>query len=239
MTTSSTTASTRTGASPGLDRDGVAAPKVAAVKRMLRPVALWFTRSSHRELLTKSLRPDIGRLTGTIVDIGGGRNSPLARDWPPAARRIRLDISARFSPDVQGDAQRLPFRSNSVSGAVMSEVLEHVPEPWNALAEVHRVLRPGARLCGSVPFAIGVHADPHDYYRYTAEALTRLLGAFAVVDVRPHGNQIGVAWRALNERWHWLWIINPLVRPFTRSTSNYWPVGYTFVAQKAAGEDGR
>lgn len=207
---------------------------VKRVRSRLRPLALWFTRSSHRELLTAALAPHIRGLDGTVIDIGGGRNSPLAGFWPDAASRVRLDISARFAPHIVGDAQALPLPDGSVAGAVMSEVLEHIPEPKAALAEVHRVLRPGAVFCGSVPFGIGLHADPHDYYRYTNEALVRLLDQFDAVSVRPHGNNLGVAWRAVNERWHWLWVLNPFVRPFCRKTSTYWPVGYTFVARKPA-----
>ncbi len=207
------------------------ASRVAAVRRRLRPVALWFTRSSHRELLTAALAPHLHQLRGVAVDVGGGRNSPLAAFWPTSTTRIRIDISARFGPDVLGDAQRLPLADACVDGAVLSEVLEHVPDPAAALGELRRVLRPGSPLIGSVPFGIGIHADPFDYHRYTETALRRLLGGFDAIDVRPHGNEIGVAWRALNERWHWLWIVNPLIRPFTRRTSTYWPVGYTFTAR--------
>lgn len=207
-------------------------PILAKLRRKMRPLALWFTRSSHRELLTASLRPRIEAFHGVVLDIGGGRNSPLAGYWPSTASRIRLDISPRFEPHVLGDAQILPLRSSSVDGALLSEVLEHVPRPADAIAEIHRVLRPGASIVGSVPFAIGIHADPHDYFRYTQESLEILLGGFDAVDIRPHGNHIGAAWRALNSRWHWLWTLNPVVRPLARRTDPRWPVGYTFSACK-------
>ncbi len=205
--------------------------------RRFRPylgrLALWFTRSSHRELLTAALKPQIAEFYGTVIDIGGGRNSPLARFWSPDATRVRIDISSRFAPHVVGDAQQLPLRSDSVDGALLSEVLEHVPRPADAIGEIKRVLRPGAWLHGSVPFAIGIHADPFDYHRYTKDALELLLADFDAVDVRPHGNHVGAAWRALNSRWHWLWAINPLVRPLGRRTNAQWPVGYTFSARKS------
>lgn len=203
------------------------------VRRPLRPLALWFTRSGHRELLTAALRPQIEGLHGVAIDVGGGRNSPLAQYWPRSTTRIRIDISIRFDPHVLGDAQTLPVASCSVDGVLLSEVLEHIPRPGDAIDEIHRVLRPGAFLYGSVPFAIGIHADPYDYFRYTQSALEQLLAEFEEVLVLPHGNHLGVAWRAVNERWHWLWIINPLVRPFGRRTEPRWPVGYTFAARKA------
>ena len=194
---------------------------------------MYFSRSSHRELLTRSLRRHVEDFAGLVLDVGGGRDSPLAAFWPDSARRVRVDISTRFAPDILGDAQALPVRTEALDGVVLSEVLEHVPEPRQAICEIHRVLKPGALLIGSVPFGIGIHSDPHDYYRYTKEAMVMLLAPFGSVQVQAHGNHIGVAWRAINERWHWLWIANPLVRPFVRRTDERWPVGYSFVARKS------
>ncbi|HEV8628840.1 MAG TPA: class I SAM-dependent methyltransferase [Thermoanaerobaculia bacterium] len=182
--------------------------------------------------------PHIRSLRGVVLDIGGGRDSPLARSWPAAARRLRLDISPRFAPDVLGDTVRLPIADAALDGVLISEVLEHVWAPGAALAEIHRVLREGGTLCGSVPFAIGVHADPHDYYRFTGEALAMLLRDFDAVEIRPHGNHLGAAWRALTSRWRWLALLSPLIRPLCRHTDSRWPVGYTFVARKRAASAG-
>jgi SAM-dependent methyltransferase len=203
----------------------------------LRRLAMYFSRSSHRELLTRNLRPHVEDLVGLVVDVGGGRDSPLAERWPPGTSRVRVDISPRFGPDVLGDAQTLPIRTGVVDGVVISEVLEHVPHPQCAVDEIRRVLKPGGVLIGSVPFGIGVHADPYDYFRYTKDALELFLVDFPAVEVRAHGNHVGVAWRALSDRWHWLWLANPLVRPLVRRTNERWPVGYTFIARKAAVSD--
>ncbi|MBK0399777.1 methyltransferase domain-containing protein [Limibaculum sp. M0105] len=51
--------------------------------------------------------------------------------------------AARF---VEGDAQDLPFESSSFDGAICGFGLMHVPDQDRALAEVRRVLRPGARF---------------------------------------------------------------------------------------------
>lgn len=52
---------------------------------------------------------------------------------------------------VAGDAMRLPFPDHSFDAVICSEVLEHVPDWRGAITEIARVLRPGGRLCVSVP----------------------------------------------------------------------------------------
>ncbi|MGZ6616456.1 MAG: class I SAM-dependent methyltransferase [Solirubrobacteraceae bacterium] len=47
---------------------------------------------------------------------------------------------------VAGQADRLPLEDSSVDHAVCSLVLCSVPHPPSALAELHRVLRPGGAL---------------------------------------------------------------------------------------------
>jgi SAM-dependent methyltransferase len=47
---------------------------------------------------------------------------------------------------LRGDLAALPFPAGHFDGAVLNEVLEHVPDERAALAELRRVLRPGASL---------------------------------------------------------------------------------------------
>jgi SAM-dependent methyltransferase len=89
---------------------------------------------------------------------------------------------------------RVELPDGSVDCVVLTEVLEHIYEPGLALRELHRLLRPGGILMGSVPFARGEHEAPHDYYRYTSFALRRLLAdaGFEVSRVDYIGDLAGV-----------------------------------------------
>ena len=49
------------------------------------------------------------------------------------------------------DAQRLTFEDARFDKVLLSEVIEHVPEPERAIAEAARVLRPGGLLVASTP----------------------------------------------------------------------------------------
>ena len=52
---------------------------------------------------------------------------------------------------VRGDGQRLPFPDGAFDRIIASEVLEHLPHDDTALAELHRVLRPGGTIAVTVP----------------------------------------------------------------------------------------
>lgn len=47
---------------------------------------------------------------------------------------------------VRGDGTALPFRAASFDAAVSTQVLEYIPAVDTALAELHRVVRPGGRI---------------------------------------------------------------------------------------------
>jgi ubiquinone/menaquinone biosynthesis C-methylase UbiE len=70
--------------------------------------------------------------------------------WIEHARR---ELSGTGAHLVRGDVCSLPFASESFDKAIMSEVLEHVPDDMSALREAWRVLRPGGTIAITVPHA--------------------------------------------------------------------------------------
>ncbi len=95
---------------------------------------------------------------GRFLDVGIGTGL-LLRHLPPAS--VGLDINPRnmgkarrYAPQARltlGDAEALPLQSNAFSTVLCTEVLEHLPNPEQAVAEIERVLAPGGVLIGSVP----------------------------------------------------------------------------------------
>ncbi len=89
---------------------------------------------------------------GIGTEIGPG-TSPLPGLEP---RPIYLDCFKSFGAepnlaDYYGHACRLPFHDHSLDYVIASHVLEHVANPVAALAEWHRVVRPGGILYLVVP----------------------------------------------------------------------------------------
>jgi len=57
------------------------------------------------------------------------------------------------------DLMQLSFADDSLDLVVSSDVFEHVPDPYRAHAEVHRVLRPGGHHVFTVPFHLNGYVD--------------------------------------------------------------------------------
>lgn len=63
----------------------------------------------------------------------------------------RQALAGRCIPLVRGDVLRLPYADGSFDKVLLSEVLEHLSDDRQGLAELRRVLRPGGILALTVP----------------------------------------------------------------------------------------
>jgi 2-polyprenyl-3-methyl-5-hydroxy-6-metoxy-1,4-benzoquinol methylase len=97
-----------------------------------------------------------------VVGCGLGGELPLfiakdlvALDLSHVAVKVAGDKypAARF---VQGNGTHLPIRSGYFDLVLCSEVIEHVPQPCQLVAELHRILKPGGTLIISTPNSISV-----------------------------------------------------------------------------------
>lgn len=101
-----------------------------------------------------------------LVDLGAGQSD--FAELTGRFKKCAVDFYPYKDVDVVCDfSLQLPFIDNSVDIILLSNVLEHMPEPRNLISECRRILKPGGVILGSVPFLIGVHQRPYDFYRYT------------------------------------------------------------------------
>jgi SAM-dependent methyltransferase len=95
---------------------------------------------------------DLGCGRGGIVELLGGQVRLCAGiDPDPASLREHRASLVRLSA---AQAERLPFASGSFELVTCSWVMEHLPDPSLALAEVARVLRPGGHFVFLTPNAL-------------------------------------------------------------------------------------
>ncbi len=93
---------------------------------------------------------------------------------------INVDYDKFPGVAVVADVCSLPFKNNSIDVIIAESLLEHLPQPEVAVAEVCRVLKPRGVFYVVTPFMLGYHASPRDYYRWTEFGMRELLSSFSV-----------------------------------------------------------
>lgn len=128
---------------------------------------------------------------GRLIDIGCA-HKPYADMFAPLVdEHVGVDHADTqhddARPDIESDAYRIPVPDASFDTALCTSVLEHLEEPAKAIAECHRLLRPGGHAIYSVPFIWHVHEAPRDFYRYSPFGLRYLFeqAGFEVVELQP------------------------------------------------------
>jgi SAM-dependent methyltransferase len=87
---------------------------------------------------------------------------------------LNVDLSYNPHLDCCARAESLPFKDECFSVEVSQELLEHVQGLTSAVREMYRVLRKGGRLYCQVPFIIGYHPGPNDFWRFTREGIREI-----------------------------------------------------------------
>jgi ubiquinone/menaquinone biosynthesis C-methylase UbiE len=120
-----------------------------------------FTPQANARLIAAFIRLSGLPRGSRVADLGCGSGvfTELLRREGYAS--VGLDISPRLValgrskyPGlelIEGDAENLPFDSESLDGVLLSGLLHHFPDPRRLIAEVRRVLKPGGRFVGFDP----------------------------------------------------------------------------------------
>ncbi len=92
---------------------------------------------------------------------------------------VGCDLRPGPGVDRIEDAHRLSFPDGSVGTVVTADTLEHIANPFLALAEMRRVLRREGLLLMVSVMDFPIHDYPSDYWRFTPAAFRLLLNDFA------------------------------------------------------------
>ena len=113
-----------------------------------------------------------------VLDAGAGRaqyRRLFAHAQYETADFLAVKGKTYAQPTYVCDLTAIPVEDGRFDHVVCTQVLEHLPEPGRALAEFHRVLKPGGRLWLTAPLFYAEHEQPYDFFRYTQFGLRRLL----------------------------------------------------------------
>ncbi len=188
------------------------------------------------------------RVSGRAIEVGRGHTATRPSHWrflDDSAMKefLTVDIDPSLKPDVVGDVcDRLPFEDGAFDTVLCFNLLEHLEFPERGLKEMRRVLKRGGRFLGSVPFLVNVHADPHDWRRYTATALEKMFKEAGLETKRlePVGGPFSASYaqiedilpvplRALSVPF--VLLAEKIVRSRFKAADARWPINYVFEAE--------
>jgi SAM-dependent methyltransferase len=151
------------------------------VKRIGRSLSNKLTRVTLDRFVRRHASP------GRTLDLGA-QNGPYAVWFP---RRVGVDIRPGRGVSIISDAQALGLLDAVFDVVLCTEVLEHLPEPQSAIAEMYRVLKPGGMLLLTTRFLFPIHDAPHDYFRFTKYGLRHLLRRFDILELEAETDSVG------------------------------------------------
>jgi SAM-dependent methyltransferase len=127
---------------------------------------------------------DVACGTGFVTEVAAARGAAaVGVDFSPnmIAEATRRRPTLSF---VVADAEALPFGEGSFDAVVINFGVHHFPFPLRALADAHRVLKPGGRL------AFTVWASPEEsvLHRAALEAVRAAGDVEASLPAPPHGS---------------------------------------------------
>jgi SAM-dependent methyltransferase len=189
---------------------------------------------------------------GKIVDLGCGKaplyglyknhsTEVILTDWPQTFHQNEcLDIATDLTQD-------LPFQNNEFETVLLSDVLEHIPEPEKLLKEIYRILCPQGKLLMNTPFYYPLHEVPYDYFRYTEYALRFMAetAGFKIIELDSFGGIPAIIIDLLGKNFshnkftgkfliHLIYKIGKQFenKSFQKSGRKRFPLGYYMVAEK-------
>lgn len=146
-----------------------------------------FSRRNLYEWLIKDLKL-LETFSKKSLCIGAGGEIEFLIKKNSNLNLTTIDIDEVRGPDYVMDATNLKFEDEVFDLIIMMETLEHIKEPYKAIKECYRVLKPSGKLIISTPFILGIHDSPNDYYRFTKFGLSYLLRDFRDVKIKNRNN---------------------------------------------------
>jgi len=159
----------------------------------------WLVLRARRQIFERW----IARIPGqnlNVLDVGG-RIQPYRELLADRANYVAVDLRSTPLLNAVANAEQLPFATDTFDMAVCAQMLEYAPEPSRVIAEIHRVLKPGAALLLSVP-SLALRDAEEDRWRFWPAAIRDLLANFSEIEIVPEGRSIAGFFRTINAGLH-------------------------------------
>jgi ubiquinone/menaquinone biosynthesis C-methylase UbiE len=163
-------------------------PRRWSIDQLPRPLrSLWKPRNQVAARNVEALLGLLDEPAPLVLVIGGGTlgNGVEAIYADRRTRVVAFDIYGTPLVQFIADAHQIPLADQSIDAVLVQAVLEHVLDPAQVAAEIHRVLRPDGLVYAETPFLQQVHAGPYDFTRYTSSGHRYLFRAFEEIAAGP------------------------------------------------------
>jgi SAM-dependent methyltransferase len=153
-----------------------------------------------------TLADDVSKLIGEACHRAGAEARvalDLGSDLSPYSGRLKdqgwkvetLDIETGAGGDHVGTVEQTGLPDSSYRLVLCTQVIEHCLDPWAALHELHRIVRPGGYLIWTVPQVWFYHPHPDDNWRFTPVGVTRLseTSGFEVEQIHVQGGPVATS----------------------------------------------
>jgi SAM-dependent methyltransferase len=120
-----------------------------------------------------------------LLDIAPQDHEGARPFFPDSVDVETLDINPSAGTTYVGDIcqHNTVLADNSFDFIVCTEVLEHTLQPFSAVVELRRLLRPGGFLFLTVPFNFRIHGPLPDCWRFTEHGLRVLFDKWELVEL--------------------------------------------------------
>lgn len=148
-----------------------------------------------------------------------------------------LDIKDGPGVNYVADIHDLKMISDSFDTIVMTEVLEHLYNPFLAVDQLYRICKPGGVVIASTRFVFPYHEEPYDYFRYTIYGIGEIFKEFREVQIITHGNLSLAIWDLITH-YKLLRVLRILNRPICflsdskKANNKENPLGFIVIAKK-------
>jgi len=130
-----------------------------------------------------------------VLDAGAGK-----RPYAAIFRKQRYescDMPGGFyvhAHDFECWLHDIPQPDQSYDAVLLTQVLEHIPDPQAVLCELWRILKPGGKVVLSVPLNGPLHGEPWHFFQFTHYGIAELARrcGFELVEIEKVG---GAFWQ--------------------------------------------
>lgn len=189
-------------------------------------------------------------LKGSILDVGSRASLNNVSNFINTNSKIfYADKYSQNKYDLKIDLENYEnIYKDKFQNILLFNVLEHIYNFRNCIKTCNSLLEKNGSIYGSTPFFFRIHGSPNDYFRYTQQALIKLLEEEGFKEIKVKNlnggificfyNSISLIGNKIPFLNNMLFILcnimDFIISIFSKNSKNIYPLGYFFEAKKWA-----